>query len=268
MILRGVRFHPPDRAVDVLDGLRKAELGRHAVIDAEPRVPGVGQHVEQRPDVGALAAFVEASAVNQDGGGKRGPSGTCRSSSSVVAGRREFNALLIERGCREEGQCEEQALQHRERFYQLRLAVQDVGGYVGPELAKHIGQGVAAQGIAVLEGEPAHGPVMAGVIRRGDTLGNAAAEDFRSIEAGVSLVIGRNENPGRRIARALPEAPPLAFGVVARVLMEDCGQSEDDEVISVGLVEEASASSILAPVAGDALAELGMPIRREGQGLT
>ena len=45
--------------------------GREAIVDAEPREPGIRKRLEQRTHVGALAAFIEASAVDEDRGGER-----------------------------------------------------------------------------------------------------------------------------------------------------------------------------------------------------
>ena len=65
-----MRFEPANGRIHIGHGVGEVGFGSEAVIDAEPREAGVGQRVEQIAHVGALAAFVEASAVNEDRGWK------------------------------------------------------------------------------------------------------------------------------------------------------------------------------------------------------
>jgi len=124
MVLRGVGLDPADSAVKILYGLRKTELGRHPVIDAEPRESRAGKHVEQRPHVGALAAFVESAAVYQDRRRKR--TGSIRhvqvQQQRLPAGTAILNVLLIHRrahqGSRSENRENENRDTHRRRLYQ------------------------------------------------------------------------------------------------------------------------------------------------------
>ena len=46
--------------------LGKAELRRHAVVDAEPGEPGVGERLKRRRHVRRAAAAVEPAAVHED----------------------------------------------------------------------------------------------------------------------------------------------------------------------------------------------------------
>src|SRR5215469_18096964 len=70
-VFRCVCLDPPDGARHIFPGLRKAEFGRHAVIDAEPSEIGVSQGLEERTAVRALAAAVETASMHKNGGGKR-----------------------------------------------------------------------------------------------------------------------------------------------------------------------------------------------------
>ena len=66
-----MRLHPTDRAVYVFHRFGEMDRRRQPVIDAEPGEAGIGQRLEQRTDICALAPLIEASAVDQDSGGKR-----------------------------------------------------------------------------------------------------------------------------------------------------------------------------------------------------
>ena len=66
-----VRLHPFDGRVDVFFGLGKAKLRRHAVVDTEPREPGIREWLERRRHVGSTAATVESAAVHENRGGER-----------------------------------------------------------------------------------------------------------------------------------------------------------------------------------------------------
>lgn len=65
-----MRLDPADGGVHILDRFGKMHRGSQAVIDTEPGEAGSGERIEQGPDVGPFAAFVEPAAVDQDGGGK------------------------------------------------------------------------------------------------------------------------------------------------------------------------------------------------------
>ena len=54
---------------------------------------------------------------------------------------------------------------------------------VRPELAKHIGQGIAPNGISVLACNRSNRAVLAGIVRQRDALGDAAAKNLGGIEA-------------------------------------------------------------------------------------
>ena len=71
VVLGGVSFDPLNGTDHVFIGLFVMNRGREAIIHTEPGKAGIRQWLEQRADVGAFAAFVEAAAVYEDGGGKR-----------------------------------------------------------------------------------------------------------------------------------------------------------------------------------------------------
>ena len=99
MVVSGIGFDPLNGGIDVRDRLRKTELGREPVINAEPGESGVGQNVEERPDIGAPASLIKAPAVDENSGGKR--SITVRhvkiEQQRLSARVAEFNLLLIQR---------------------------------------------------------------------------------------------------------------------------------------------------------------------------
>lgn len=44
---------------------------REPVVDTEPDEPRVCERLEQRPDIGALAALIETAAMHENGSGER-----------------------------------------------------------------------------------------------------------------------------------------------------------------------------------------------------
>jgi len=74
----------------------------------------------------------------------------------------------------------------------------------------------------------------------------------------VPFVVRCNQDTGDRVGEALKEIS-ASFGVIALVLMKNGGQGEDDEVVSIGFVEEAA--PIISAEAWHALPELRMRIR-------
>ena len=99
LVCRRVRLHPPDRGVDIFLAPRESELGRHAVVDAEPGEPGVRERLKRRRHVRRAAAAVESAAVYEDGRGKRPR--TVRhmeiEQERVAGGPSVFDAFLIGR---------------------------------------------------------------------------------------------------------------------------------------------------------------------------
>lgn len=104
--------------------------------------------------------------------------------------------------------------------FRLWMAMKDVRGDVRPELPKHIRQHISPDGPSIFRGHRSGSPRTAGVVRQRDTLRDAPAENFRSVEAVVSVIIGRDQNAGGCIDSALPNSA-LPHCIVALVLMED-----------------------------------------------
>src|ERR1035437_7571841 len=91
---------------------------------------------------------------------------------------------------------------------------------IRPELPKHIRQHVSSDGPSVFRGQRSRSPRTTGVICQGDALRYGSAENFGSVEATVSMIIGRDQNAGACIDSALPNSA-LAQRIIALVLMED-----------------------------------------------
>lgn len=140
--------------------------------------------------------------------------------------------------------------------------MQDVRGDVGPEFPKGIREGVPPDGKSILAGDPPKGSRLAGVIRQRDTLSDAPAQQFRSIEAVVSVIVRSNDDARGRIYNSLQDAA-FAHGVISFVLMKDGRQGEDDKIVAIRLIDVPS--PIISPKAGHALAELLVGIRCLGQ---
>src|SRR5579863_3459525 len=91
---------------------------------------------------------------------------------------------------------------------------------IRPELPKHIRQHISPDGPSVFRGQRPGSPRTAGIICHGDALRDGSAENFGSVEAIVSMIIGRDQNAGGCIDSALPNSA-LAQRIIALVLMED-----------------------------------------------
>ncbi len=133
--------------------------------------------------------------------------------------------------------------------------MEDVDGYVRPEFAEDVGEGISADGESVLFGDRAGSAGLRGIIRDRDGLSDAPAEDFRSIERVLSFIVGGDEDARSRIDGAFPETA-LAHRIVAFVLMENRWQDEDDPVVAVGPIEEAA--PVVSSEAGNSLTEFGV----------
>src|SRR5579862_4780932 len=118
------------------------------------------------------------------------------------------------------------------------MTVQNVGCNIGPELAKHVRQGISSHGPSVLNRQRARGPIRTGVIGERDRLGSRSSENFRSIQRIVSVVIRCDQYPSSRVNRPLQKFA-LTHGVVAFVLVQHGGKSEDYQVVAVGLIDKA-----------------------------
>src|SRR5579871_3425817 len=99
VVFGGVCLHPAYGAVHIVIGLREAKLGGHPVVNAEPGESSVGQEIEERADIGALAALVEAAAVDQNRRGEgTGAVGYMEIEQDGLAARaRILHIFLIER---------------------------------------------------------------------------------------------------------------------------------------------------------------------------
>jgi len=91
-----------------------------------------------------------------------------------------------------------------------------------------------------------------GVIRDGNSLRNAAPQQFRDVERIVSRIVGL-----RRVKRPL-QLGSLSLGKIPLVLAKHRRQCEDHPVVAVGLIEVTA--PIIAPVAGNSLPQLGMRV--------
>ncbi len=131
--------------------------------------------------------------------------------------------------------------------------MQDMHGDVRPEFAKAIRKGVPPDGVSVLAGEPSKGPGLARVIRQRNALRDAPAQYFGSIEAGVTLIVGSDDDARGGVDESFQDTAP-AQGIVTLVLMENCGQGKDDQVVAIRLIDETS--PIIPPEAGQAFAQL------------
>src|SRR6266567_599172 len=116
------------------------------------------------------------------------------------------------------------------------MTMQYACGDVGPELTEHVGQRVAAHCPSILRSERSGGAVGTGVIRDGYSLGDPPTQDFRCIEAVISVVVRCDQDAGSRINSALPETA-LSLCKVTFILMKHGRQSKNDQIIPVGLVE-------------------------------
>ena len=136
--------------------------------------------------------------------------------------------------------------------------MQHVGGNVGPELAKDVGEGIAPDGVSVLDRQLFAGAVLTGIVAERDALSDGAAQQLRNIEAIVSVIIRGDKNPSGRVGATLPY-PALAHGVVTLVLMKNRWQDKKHQVIAVGLIDKAA--PVVLPEAAYAFAQLWMGIR-------
>src|SRR5579885_2039023 len=110
---------------------------------------------------------------------------------------------------------------------------------------------------SVLDRQGTRGAVRARVVRGGDRLRDAAAENLRSVEGIVPVVIRRDENTGSRVNSPLPKSA-LSHGVIPLVLVKNGRQGEDNQVVAACLIQKAA--PVIFSVAGQALAQLRVGI--------
>ena len=126
MVGSGIRFHPAYGRVHVFDGLGEAELRRQPVIDAEPGEARLRERLEQGTDVRALAALIEASAMDKYRCWKRARTvGNVQVEEQRLPARVAiFNVFLVDVSCRQEwcSDCQNECeLPHGGELYQSRL---------------------------------------------------------------------------------------------------------------------------------------------------
>src|SRR5438309_1306651 len=137
------------------------------------------------------------------------------------------------------------------------MPVEHVSGNIGPELAEDVGERVPAKCVGVLLRESTGGSGAAGVIGQRYPLSHASTKNLRGIKGFVSVIIGRDDDAGRRVDTTLPD-PALALGVVTLVLMKNTWQSKNHQIIAIGLVEVAS--PVVVPKAARAFSKLSVRI--------
>jgi hypothetical protein len=137
------------------------------------------------------------------------------------------------------------------------MTVKHVSRDVRPKFTKGIGRGIAQYGVSKFGGHTTRRAILRGVVRRGDALGYTTTQKFRDVEAVMALVVGRYRYPRDGVQGTFPDAP-FALGEITLVLMKNSGQSENDQVIAVRLVNESA--PIITSKAWNTLPELGMSI--------
>ena len=100
------------------------------------------------------------------------------------------------------------------------VTVEHVRRDIRPELAYYIGQGIPAHRPTEFDRECAGGTILGRVIETGNTLCDAAPENFGGVDGVTALIVGRDQNARSGVNRPLPEST-FALGVVTLILVKD-----------------------------------------------
>ena len=106
-------------------------------------------------------------------------------------------------------------------FYS-RMAMQDMGGNIRPELAKGCRDCVSTDGISVSGEQGSNRVVLVRIVEHRSALSDGAAKNFRSAERLFPLIIASDQHAGGSVKGASLESS-MPHGVIANILMQHGG---------------------------------------------